>query len=98
MGLIREPKNVDFSTQSKPWTDEELRDFRTLMKALKAKSETKKRPTTTNKKKTLAQFHQQKSPNTTTSAAAANSKALVFNSKSTWNVEHFSIAGEWSSF
>jgi hypothetical protein len=54
MGLIREPKNVDFSTQSKPWTDEELRDFRTLMKALKAKSETKKRPTTTNKKKTLA--------------------------------------------
>lgn len=38
MGLIREPKNVDFTVQSKPWTAEELRDFRKLMSELKAKN------------------------------------------------------------
>jgi len=38
MGLIREPKNVDFTVQSKPWTEEELRDFRKLMTELKAKN------------------------------------------------------------
>jgi hypothetical protein len=37
MGLIKEPKNVDFSVKSKPWTEEELRDFRKLMDELKAK-------------------------------------------------------------
>ena len=37
MGLIREPKNVDFSGQSKPWTEKELLDFRKLMNKLKAK-------------------------------------------------------------
>ncbi len=40
MGLIREPKEVDFSFQSKSWTDEELHDFRKLM--VKLKLETKK--------------------------------------------------------
>lgn len=38
MGLIKEPKNVDFSVQSDPWTEEELKDFRSLMNALKAKN------------------------------------------------------------
>jgi hypothetical protein len=38
MGLIREPKNVDFTVQSKPWTAAELRDFRKLMTKLKAKN------------------------------------------------------------
>lgn len=38
MGLIREPKNVDFTVQSKPWTEEELRDFRKLMSELKARN------------------------------------------------------------
>lgn len=38
MGLLREPKNVDFSVKSKPWTEEELRDFRKLMKELKTRS------------------------------------------------------------
>lgn len=42
MGLIREPKNVDFTVQSKPWTDEELRDFRKLMSELKAKNAKRK--------------------------------------------------------
>lgn len=37
MGLIREPKDIDFSTQSKHWTAEELRDFRKLLVSLKAK-------------------------------------------------------------
>ena len=38
MGLIREPKNVDFSVQSTPWTEEELTDFRKLMTELKVKN------------------------------------------------------------
>ena len=42
MGLIKEPKNVDFTVQSKPWTEEELSDFRKLMKELKAKNAKKK--------------------------------------------------------
>jgi len=37
MGLIKEPKNVDFTVQSEPWTEEELKDFRKLMNELKAK-------------------------------------------------------------
>ena len=52
MGLIKEPKNVDFSIQSKPWTDEELRDFRTLMNELKTKNAKRKlRASATRKKK-----------------------------------------------
>lgn len=38
MGLIREPKNVDFTVQSKPWTEVELRDFRKLMNEIKAQN------------------------------------------------------------
>ena len=57
MGLIREPKNVDFTVQSKPWTAEELRDFRILMAELKAKNElneinTKKKKVTVKVKST----------------------------------------------
>jgi hypothetical protein len=42
MGLIKEPKNVDFTVQSEPWNEEELKDFRKLMDELKAKNATKK--------------------------------------------------------
>jgi hypothetical protein len=42
MGLIREPKNVDFTVQSKPWSETELKDFRKLMTELKAKNEREK--------------------------------------------------------
>jgi hypothetical protein len=42
MGLIREPKNVDFTVQSKPWTEEELHDFRILMNELKLKNTKRK--------------------------------------------------------
>ena len=38
MGLIKEPKNVDFTVQSEPWSEEELKDFRKLMDELKAKN------------------------------------------------------------
>jgi hypothetical protein len=51
MGLIREPKNVDFTVQSKPWTEEELVDFRELMKVLKSKNSIRKSRLTNAKKK-----------------------------------------------
>lgn len=38
MGIIKEPKNVDFTFQSQPWTEEELKDFRKLMNELREKS------------------------------------------------------------
>ena len=37
MGLIREPKGVDFTIKSEPWTKEELRKFREIMKQQKEK-------------------------------------------------------------
>ena len=42
MELIKEPRDIDFVIQSEPWTDEELADFRKLMKELKAKNAKKK--------------------------------------------------------
>lgn len=38
MGLIKEPKNVDLSTKSKPWTEQELFDFRKIMQDIKDKN------------------------------------------------------------
>ncbi|MEP7255862.1 MAG: hypothetical protein ABI666_08785 [Ferruginibacter sp.] len=54
MGLIKEPKNIDFTVQSKPWTEEELRDFRKLMAELKAKNKKKRIAVTSLKKKIVA--------------------------------------------
>jgi len=51
MGLIKEPKNVDFTVQSKPWTEDELRDFRKLMTKLKEKNASKKIKTSSIMKK-----------------------------------------------
>ncbi len=42
MGLIKEPKNVDFSTKSEPWTEEELSEFRKIMQAIKTKNAKRK--------------------------------------------------------
>ena len=42
MGLIKEPKDVDFIIKSEPWTDKELEDFRKLMKEQKAKNARRK--------------------------------------------------------
>jgi hypothetical protein len=38
MGLIKEPKNIDFSTKSKPWSEKELADFREIMQRIKDKN------------------------------------------------------------
>lgn len=38
MGLIKEPKELDLSTKSEPWTEQELADFRVIMQAIKSKS------------------------------------------------------------
>jgi len=51
MGLIKESKNVDFSVQSEPWTEEELKDFRKLMSELKAKTAKIKVRSSTKKRK-----------------------------------------------
>jgi len=37
MGLIKEPKNVDLTIQSKPWNEEELAELSTIIQ--KAKKE-----------------------------------------------------------
>ena len=42
MGLIKEPKNVDLSTKSEPWTEQELADFRKIMQEIKAKNAKRK--------------------------------------------------------
>lgn len=42
MGLIREPKNIDFIVKSEPWTEQELADFRVVMNKIKAKNARKK--------------------------------------------------------
>jgi len=51
MGLIKEPKNVDFTVQSEPWTEEELKDFRKLMRELKSKTSKTKVQSSTKKRK-----------------------------------------------
>jgi len=38
MRLLKEPRNVDFSMKSEPWKEEDLAEFRILMKELKAKN------------------------------------------------------------
>jgi hypothetical protein len=38
MGLIKEPKHIDLSTKSEPWTEKELMDFRKIMQDLKEKN------------------------------------------------------------
>lgn len=41
MGLIREPKNVDFTVIDNPWTEEERKEFSELIKKEKAKHGTR---------------------------------------------------------
>lgn len=43
MGLIKEPKNVDLSTKSEPWTEQELTDFRKIMQKIKEKNSKKRK-------------------------------------------------------
>lgn len=51
MGLIKEPKNVDFSMKSEPWTEEELAEFRKLMQKIKAKNAKRKQRVSKSDKK-----------------------------------------------
>jgi hypothetical protein len=39
IGLVREPKDVDFTGQSTPWNEKELLDFRKLMEVLKSEKQ-----------------------------------------------------------
>ena len=43
MAIIKEPKGVDFVVNSEPWTEEELKQFRKLMKKQKSDLGEKKR-------------------------------------------------------
>jgi hypothetical protein len=42
MGLIKEPKNVDFYVIDKPWTPGEKKEFSELIKKLKSRSKAKR--------------------------------------------------------
>ena len=42
MGLIKEPKDIDLSTKSEPWTEQELADFREIMQKIKLKNAKRK--------------------------------------------------------
>jgi hypothetical protein len=42
MGLIREPKNVDFTVLDKPWTDEERKELTAFIKERKEKQNKRK--------------------------------------------------------
>ena len=51
MGLIREPKNVDFTVLDKPWTDEERKEFSAFIKLRKEQlNKRTARPTTVKKR------------------------------------------------
>ncbi len=52
MGLIKEPREIDFTIQSTPWTAEELKDFRAMMQ--KQKAERTKRQQNTRLKRQYA--------------------------------------------
>lgn len=43
MSIVKEPKGVDFLVKSEPWTDNELSDFRKLMKKEKSELSKEKR-------------------------------------------------------
>ena len=47
MGLIREPKNVDFTVLDKPWTAAELKEFSAFIKLRKEQRKNKQSKTLT---------------------------------------------------
>ena len=49
MGLIREPKNVDFTVLDKPWTEEERRELSAYIKMRKDKLKKRVKRITPNK-------------------------------------------------
>ena len=59
MGLIREPKNVDFIIKSEPWTKDELKMLREIMKQQRERR-TKLKSRLKNKRRTKSTNAQQK--------------------------------------
>lgn len=57
MGLIREPKNVDFYTIDKPWSEKELKEFSELIKQRKEQLKKVNQRKTTRAKKRIEQTH-----------------------------------------
>ena len=53
MGLIKEPREIDFSTKSEPWTEKELIEFRQIMQRIKDKNAKKKERLSKLKKREL---------------------------------------------
>ncbi|HXC04714.1 MAG TPA: hypothetical protein VNZ86_08165 [Bacteroidia bacterium] len=51
MGLIREPKGVDFYVINKPWTAQEKKEFSEIIKKLKTRSKIKGKKTAVKKHK-----------------------------------------------
>tara|TARA_R110002124_G_C8904826_1_gene510125 strand:- start:1065 stop:1241 length:177 start_codon:yes stop_codon:yes gene_type:complete len=43
MAIVKEPKGIDFVVKSEPWTNQELKEFRMLMKNKKSELGEKKR-------------------------------------------------------
>lgn len=43
MAIVKEPKGIDFVVKSEPWSDQELKEFRELMKKQKSDLGEKKR-------------------------------------------------------
>lgn len=54
MGLIREPKNVDFTVLDKPWTDEERKEFSAFIKLRKEQRKKRTSKTTSARTKVTA--------------------------------------------
>ena len=54
MGLIREPKNVDFYVLDKPWSDKELKEFSAFIKLRKEQQKKLKTRKLLVKKKIIA--------------------------------------------
>ena len=50
MAIVKEPKGIDFVVKSEPWTNQELKEFRMLMKNKKSELGEKKRSKRTIKK------------------------------------------------
>ena len=53
MGLIKEPREIDFSTKSEPWTEKELVEFRKIMQGIKNKNAKQKERLSNLKKRDL---------------------------------------------
>lgn len=54
MGLIREPKNVDFTVLDKPWTEEERKEFSAFIKLRKEKLKKRAERTITSRKRVVS--------------------------------------------